>query len=202
MSARIDVANLALTWLGAEPITSLEDDSDRSLIMKTNYDLAREATLEAHEWSFAIKRWEGARNAVDPEWGASYQYTIPSDILRVLQVERVNVSGLGAAFNSRRIGRDMQADWRVESGQIITDDDAIYCRGIRKIEDEGIYSPLFIHALAAHLAMLSAYALTESNVKFNGMSALYTLKIQEAKSRDGLQGSSQRIRNRSLQNIR
>jgi len=84
----------------------------------------------------------------------------------------------------------------------MTDEDSIVCTGIRRIEDEGIFSPLFDLAFAAHLATFLAYALTDSDGKFNAASALYTLKIQEAKSRDGLQGGSSRIRNRSLQNVR
>ena len=202
MSERIDIANMALTWLGASTITGFEDDAIEAEIINANYYIARDATLEAHEWSFAIKRWEGAKEADSPEWGANNRFTIPNDILRVLAVEAVGSSNLGNSFSNHQLGRAMQADWLVESGYIITDEDAIYCRGIRQVTDEGIYSPLFCHAFAAHLAMLCTYALSESNVKFNAMSALYQLKIQQAKSRDAVQGSNKRIRNRSLQNVR
>ncbi len=202
MSARIDAVNLALIWLGATPITSLEDETTDALIMKINYDLARDATLEAHEWSFAMKRWEGAKDAEAPVFGAANKFVVPSDIIRVTAVYRTG-DGLGASLTDQHsIDRQPQADWKLESGYIITNEDSIYCKGIRSIEDEGIFSPLFIHAFAAHLATLCAYAITESDGKFNAMSALYTLKIQEARSRDAVQGSNKRIRNRSMQNVR
>jgi hypothetical protein len=204
MSARIDIVNNALTWLGALTITSLEDDSNDALVMKTNYAIARDATLEAHEWSFAMKRWIPAADPEGPEWGADYRFRIPPDILRITAVER-NVSGginVARFNNTHSIGRDRQADYVVESGFILTNDSSIRCKGIRQIEDEGIFSNLFCHALSAKLAMVTCYAITESNVKWNAMSAMYQMYIQEAKSRDGLQGSNKRIRNRSLEDVR
>ncbi|GAG49967.1 unnamed protein product, partial [marine sediment metagenome] len=57
MTERIDITNMALSWLGEEPITSLQDDLDRANIMAINYIPARDATLEAHDWSFAIMRF-------------------------------------------------------------------------------------------------------------------------------------------------
>lgn len=203
MSARIDIVNNALTWLGEETITSLEDDSDAALIMKTNYEIARDATLEAHDWSFAIKRWVPAPDPDPPTWGAAYRFKIPSDTLRIIAVERNSAGPIPQGYSSvHSIGRRRQADYVVESGYILTDESGIMVKGIRQIEDEGIYSNLFAHALSAKLAMVTCYALSESNVKFNAMSALYQLQIQEAKTRDGLQGSNKRIRNRSLQDVR
>jgi hypothetical protein len=202
MSARIDVVNIALSWLGANPITSLEDEAPEALLMKNNYYLARDATLEDAEWSFAIRRWIPPKSGVVPIGGASNFFPIPSDIIRVLRVDRPRGGGWAQIGDTRRIDRDEQVDWRSESGNILTNEDSIICKGIRRIEDEGIYSPLFVHAFAAHLAMLCAYPITESDGKFNAMSALYTLKISMAKSRDGIQGTSKRVRNRSFDNVR
>ncbi len=201
MSARIDICNIALTWLGADHITSIEDEAIEARMLKANYYLARDATLEAHEWSFAIKRFIPTRTVADPVWGAANRFSVPSDIIRVLRVE-AGGGILGGYDSLHSIDRRPEADWLIESGYIITNADAIVCKAIRRIEDEGIYSPLFVHAFAAHLAMLMAYPLTESDTKFRAMSALYTLKLKDAKSRDGLQGSSKRIRNRTLQNVR
>jgi hypothetical protein len=170
--------------------------------MKTNYYQARDATLEAAEWSFAIKRWKPALSAVVPIAGAAYYYPIPSDILRVLRVDRPGANAFGGRSDPHTIDRQEQADWRRESDYILTNESSIVCKGIRRIEDEGIFSALFVHAFAAHLAMLAAYPITESDGKFNAMSALYTLKIKEAKSRDGQVGTSKRIRNRTFDRVR
>lgn len=49
--------NLALTFLGEKEITSIDDDSDAARVMKTQYVLARDATIESAEWTFAVKRF-------------------------------------------------------------------------------------------------------------------------------------------------
>jgi hypothetical protein len=142
-----------------------------------------------------------------PVWGAAYQYKIPNDIIRVIRVEPRRETGGGPPYasftgNNRVIDRRPEADWQVESSYIITDEDAIMCKGIRRVEDEGIYSPMFTQAFAAYLATLLAYPLTESNAKFNAMSALYTLNLSLAKTRDGQTGTPKRTRNRTLINAR
>lgn len=203
MSRRIDIINQALSWLGANSITSVEDDSDEARVMKLNYDNARDSTLEAAEWTFAIKRWIPAKDVDPPVWGASFRYLIPSDIIRVILVE-TNRSGPMSAMRSdmHTIDRRPQADWQVESGYIISNDDGILCKGIRRVEDEGIYTPLFTEALAGRLAMLCAYPLTESDNKYNAMAVLSASFLKGAWSRDAQTGSSKRIRNRSLRNAR
>jgi hypothetical protein len=192
--------------MGANQITSLDDDAPEARVMKVNYEIAKDATLEAAEWSFAIKRWIPAQDATAPVAGASLRYKIPSDIIRVLRVGRPSDELYGGGWanltDNRTIDRAQSVDFRVESGYIITNESSITCKGIRRVSDEGSFSNLFSHAFAAHLAMITAYSITESDGTFNAMSALYQLKIREAKSRDGLQGTSRRIRNRSLQYAR
>lgn len=164
--------------------------------MKLNYAHARDATLEAYEWSFAIRRFIPGKLAQAPEYGPANAFSIPPDIMRVLSVD-YNSDDRRSAYSSRTTTR-IQSDWIVESGMILTDDDPIFCRGIRRIDDEGIYSGLFVHAFAAKLATLTALTLTQSNSIQQSMAQLYVGFINEAKSRDGQQGRTRRLRNQSL----
>ena len=199
MTERVDIANLALDWLGEEPITSLEDDSQRALSMKINYIPARDATMEAHDWTFAIMRFIPAINAVAPVYGATYAFDVPSEILRVISVDRNDANSV--QFRPR-INQQEQIDWQFERGQVICDEKVIYCRGVQRVTEEGRFSPTFVHALAAKLAFLTAIVISGSEAKQANMKALYDQFILEAKSRDGLQGRSRRLRNRSLQKVR
>ncbi len=81
MTERVDIANLALTLLGEEPITSLEDDLKRAKVLKLHYAPARDATLEAFEWSFARKRFKPAKLLDVPLWGYDYAFEIPARLL-------------------------------------------------------------------------------------------------------------------------
>lgn len=199
MTERVDIANIALTMLGEEEITSLEDDLQRARVMRINYIPARDATLEAHEWSFAIKRFIPAKLDEAPVYGAAYAFSIPSDILRVIAVEENNVAGTPW---TRSINSAEQLDWVFEDEKILCNEDVIYARGIRRVIEEGKFSSLFVHALAAKLAALTAISLTASAEIQGNMLTIFAALIGEAKSRDGLQGRSRRLRNRSLQKVR
>ena len=90
----------------------------------------------------------------------------------------------------------------IEGNKILTNDDPIYCLGIRTMDDEGGYSPLFTEAFAAKLAYLSALAIGSSVAKQNQALALHTGLIKSAKSRDGMQNTTRRLRTRVLQQAR
>ena len=200
MTERIDVVNLALTWLGEDVVTSLEDDLDRARIMKVNYLPARDATLEAHDWSFAILRFEPPLNATPPVYGAGQAFDVPPEILRIISVSLPDTNA-NAAFVSP-IDSLPQIDWLFERGQVICNEEVIFCRGSQRVDEEGRFSPLFVHAFAAKLAYLCAVALTASLDSQANMLALYSEFILEAKSRDGLQGRSRRLRQRTLSQVR
>ena len=187
---------MALTWLGEEAITSLEDDLDRARIMSINYSPARDATLEAHDWSFAIERFIPPLNATAPVYGATMAFDIPPNIIRVIAVDNpkdTSNTDFTLPINSRE-----QLDWVFERRQVICNAEVIHVRGIRRIEQEGLFSPNFVQAFAAKLAFLCALSLTASSTIQANMMQLYTDFIKVAKSRDGQQGRSQRLRQRSL----
>ena len=193
MTARIDIVNMSLNMLGANAITSLEDDAPEAKVMKNIYYISRDATLEDADWSFATKRFMPAKSTTAPAWGWANAFPIPSDIVRVTQVDRNDYTN-GMHRN--------QADHEVEGREILTNEDAIFCKGIRRIDDEGIYSPLFNEAFAYKLAAQACLALTESNTKMQTMAALYVEAIKRAKIRDGQQSTTRRVRNKTLLHAR
>ncbi len=200
MSARIDIVNTALIQLGANTITSLEDDSRQAEIMKTIYFIARDAILEDANWTFATKDFTPALNAEPPAFGWSYAYAIPSDIMRVFAVYR---GYIGPYYrNNGRMPEFPQSAHVIVGNSIYSEDKPIYCKGIRTMEDEGSYSPLFEDAFAQKLAYMAAPALTESNTKRDFAMGLYMGIIARAKTRDGMQNTTQRLTNNALRNSR
>lgn len=200
MSERIDVCNKALSMLGEKPITSIDEDSNNAQQLKIHYQTARDACLEAHEWSFAIQRFVPSPLSIAPVYGATYQFPVPPEILRVLTVENPNT--YGGSFNSITLQQHQQVDWVYERGMILCDEEVIYCRGIRRVEEEGRFSQLFVETMSAKLAALIAINLTGSAEIQANMLNFYGLFIQQAKSRDGLQGRSKRFVNKQLQSVR
>ena len=193
---RVDICNMALSWLGESPITSIDDNTDRAQQLQINYVHARDSTLEAHEWTFAIERFIPAQSATPPLYGPGIAYDIPPQIIRVLSVD--NPSNASNYPFTSPIGSNEQIDWQLEADKIICNEEVIYCRGIRRIEEEGRFSPLFVHAFAAKLAFLLAQVITADPNIAQNVYGMFDRFIMEAKTRDGLQGRSRRIRQRQL----
>jgi hypothetical protein len=202
MSARIDAVNFALAFLGEPEIESLDDDSDIARTMKTFYYIARDAVLEDANWTFATRRFSPAANATAPAWGWNYSYTIPSDIVRVTAVLRSFGQGNIAPYNYYDFPEEIQSAHVIEGNEILSNDSPIYCMGIKTMENEGAYSPLFLEAFSAKLAFLAALPLTASLQKQQMALALHTGLIKRAKTRDGQQNTMRRMRNRWLQQSR
>ena len=198
MSARIDIINQALIFLGAETLTGLDDDSAQADIMNGIYDLSRDATLEAHEWSFAIRTFTPAQSTDPPAGNWTYTYPLPSNIIRLLEVSRGEPTGV--VMNNEVPNNSLAHE--VQGKNILTNEQIAFCTGIRRVEDEGIYSNLFSDAFSAKLATKSAMAITQSRTIMETMAGLYAGFIQEAKSRDGQQGTTRRFRSRWLTNAR
>ncbi len=195
MTEKVRIANIALNMLGEKAITSLDDDSDRARAIKIHYETARDSTLEAHEWTFAIKRWIPSPDATAPVWGPSHAFPIPSDVLRV-----ISVHGDNSSFSVTNDTEQVQ--WLVERNQVVCDEEVIYCRGIQRVEEEGRFTKLFDQALSAKLASLVAVSVSASVDLQANMLGFYAQFLADAKSRDGLQGRTRRIRNRTLQKSR
>ena len=195
MATKTEIANLALSWIGANLVTDVDvDDSDEAKLIRLHYDPALKATLEAQEWSFAIRRFEPTLDPTPPLYGWGNRFTVPADIIRVLTCDRTNAQSIvgNAAYQPEQI------DWDFEDGYILTNESVVFARGITDNVNEGDFSPGFVQAFAAKLAVFVAYPLTQSSTIFTNMGGLYAGMLKEAKTRDGMQGRSKRIRNRTF----
>jgi hypothetical protein len=201
MSARIDLVNYALVFLGEDTITGLEDPTKQALIMKTMYYIARDAVLEEANWTFATRRFTPAASSTTPEWGWSFGYEIPSDIMRVTRVLR-QWSTASLPPPDGNYPSEYQSAHVVEGNQILSNDSPIYCMGVRRMEDEGGYSAQFVEAFGFKLAVLAALATAASLPKQQAALGLYAAAIKRAKTRDNQQSTTRRIRNYTLQNSR
>jgi hypothetical protein len=199
MTERVDIANICLSMLGEKPITSLDDNSSNAKQLTIQYVPARDATLEAYDWTFAIERFMPGLLTAAPVYGAGQLFAVPSNILRVIACD--NVTNTNTYFRDA-INSKEQIDWQMEGGNIICNEEVVYARGVRRVEDEGSFSSLFVQAFAAKLAMLLAVNLTASADIQARVTGYYEFAINEAISRDGQQGRSVRFRSRRPNQVR
>lgn len=89
MSLSLEIINAALTRVGNEPITELNDGSPGGNIAGTNYTLLVGHHLTNYPWTWATKTTllAAISGTPDPPWG--YAYQLPDDVkrLRVVTVD-------------------------------------------------------------------------------------------------------------------
>ena len=193
MSSEINICNLALSSLGQGPITSITSPSNNTeQLCSLHYPICRDSVLEAANWTFA-----NARATLDsplvtaPNWGFTNQFELPTDCMRVIWAGRTTNEKAYDNF-----------DWRVEGNQLLSNEAVIYIRYIKYVTDPSKFSPLFVSALAARMAMEMCIQVTENGKLYERLVNVYSVKLSEAAANDGAQGRSQLIQQKVLSQAR
>lgn len=161
MASAIQIANRALTKLGAARIISLGDDNKQSRAVLSCFDDLRDDELRSHRWSFAMKRTSLAADSVAPAFGFTYAYTLPPDFLRL---DMVN-DEFPAVVMDNYIGVETN-DYTIEGNKILANIAApLKLRYIARIEDPNQMDVNFREALSCRIAAELAEDLTQSNQK-------------------------------------
>ena len=103
---KTSLINKALTLVGANPITNIDDDTNNARIVNRVYEIALKSILSECKWNFATKRALLAQVSTTMPWyytNEAYVYDRPSDVIRI--------------FGSN----DDDATWREEGDYIISD---------------------------------------------------------------------------------
>ena len=149
--AQTRVANHALQKLGANLITSMDEDTREARTVKACYSILRDRELRAHSWNFSVKRAVLAPSATVPVFGFAKAFPLPADCLRVLPPAR-------------------DVDWSVENidgvSHILTNEGTVLnLRYVARITDEAAFDELFVDMLACKIAWHCCETITQSNQK-------------------------------------
>ena len=142
MNSKVQIVNQALVVLGEAPLDIFPNGSKYSTIAATLWDSSLDAVLRSHPWNFAVKREILPELADPPKYDYSAAFNLPTDCLRILDVET--------------------DDYRVEGRTILADESSLSIRYIARIVDVTVYDSLFIEALSTYLAWRMAYSITKS----------------------------------------
>ena len=202
MTTETQICNIALGWLGANRITSLdiEEPSKEWILCSENFTLLRDAVLEEREWTFAVER-----KIIDPSgeflsFGTQNLFLKPADSIRILTVhDQAIVRTGGPAVVTRDVHDVPQAQgWQVEGQYILASIDVAYVRYNKRVTETGKFSSTFTQALAQRLAAEFCLPLTESRSLFDKMWSAYGAKIAMGSVLDGMQGRSRKVRSQAL----
>lgn len=183
MASQVEIANRALTKLGAARIISFEDDNKQARAIKSMFEIVRDAELRAHLWSFTVKRVELPALTTTPGWGYDYEYQLPSDYLRLLQVNDIYPGPSMEDYRNQSV-----AEYVVEGRKILTNLVApLKIRYCARIEDTTQWDAAFVEAFASRLAFELAEDLTQSTSKKESAKDDYKTAISSAIRADGIE---------------
>lgn len=140
----ITICNAALSRLGEASIVELSDDNTAARACNLHLPLAKARVLRSHSWNFGRKRATLTRSTDSPLFGYEYAYTLPTDSVRICEVN--GVSGTG----------DAGISWEIENGKILTDDETCEVAYISDQSSYGEWDDLAVSALICLLASLIA----------------------------------------------
>lgn len=83
----VSIVNIALADIGEAPISSLDQNSSTAKKANAMYEIKRDELLRMHPWGFAKKRILLPLSLEKPAWGYANYYLIPSDSLKILDVD-------------------------------------------------------------------------------------------------------------------
>ena len=194
MSSVIEICNSGLNMLGANNITSLTEDSKNARLCNQRYNSVRDRVFREHLWNCLIKRVQLAVETDKPTHEYIYQYTLPSDCIRVIKI--------GSSSDGSSSDLNGGQTFKVEGRKILTNEDTIYLLYVGRINDPNEYDTLLIETISTRLAAELAYAITNSNPLANTLKAEYRDKLSIARHTDASEGSADYLDSSSYINSR
>lgn len=178
--SKTDIINKALTLVGANPVTSIDDDTNNARILSRVYEISLRSILAECKWNFATKRYNLTETTVTMDWydtGETYVYQKPTDVIRIFGAHQKNVA------------------WREEGDYIISDTASLGIRYVYYLDSPSKYPSYFIDAFIDKLCSDIAYMIVNSSTLGEKFKTLYESislpKAMSANSQTGIQQSLQ-----------
>lgn len=176
MADATTICNLALAHIGEVQILNIDEESKEARTCKTFYDQTRDECLREHRWNFAMKRVELSRLVDKPLAKWLYQYQLPTDCLRVLEVNDFDE-------------REPDVRFAIEGRALLTDEETANIRYIWRVNTASLFDPLFIEAFAVKLASKMAKPVTgNSTLKSDLLTEYNRITGPRAKHADAIEG--------------
>lgn len=185
MASKVEIANRALTKLGADRILSLADQTKEARTLNSMFDTVFYAELRRHRWKFAVARTTLPALVASPAWGYQYAYALPADYLALIQVNDIRVRAT-----------KQTVPWTIEGDQILTDLPApLKFRYIKKVTEFTLLDPLFVEVFACKLALECCETLTQSTQKRQLAAEEYNFAVTEAVRLDAIENEPDELPN-------
>ena len=169
MATDVSICSNALLMLGAQTINDFTEENDRARLASNLFDSTRDAVLRSHPWNCAVKRVALAPDAEAPAFDYAYQFTIPEDWLRTLQVGK----------------EGSEVDYKMEGRTLVSDENPLYLRYVYRNDVVSSWDAMLIEAMTLAMSAAMAYAITQSATLAQLAEQKYQLYLKRARAVDG-----------------
>lgn len=142
MVSKTQIANQALSRLGAQRITDFLDQTVEAKAINAIYDLVVEDVISMGPWQSAKKRVTLAQVSTVPTFGFSFAYQLPVDCIKVLRI------------NECRLG-DIR--FQIENNLLMTDESSVAIMYLRRITESAEYDSYLRQAITWQLCYELSY---------------------------------------------
>lgn len=186
MATVVSICSNALLMLGAKPINSLTEETDRARLASNLWAGVRDDLLRAHPWNCAIKRVVLSPEATTPEFDYAYQFALPGDLLRILSIGE----------------RGQYLEYSVEGRRVLSDDTVLRLRYVYQNDNPATWDAALVYAAELRMAAAMAYPITQSATLAEAKRQEAELAFRRAKAVDGQEEPGETVGDFRLLNVR
>lgn len=173
VTSEVGIANMALSFLGQQPIISLGDRSKQAVHANQRFGDVRDSTFRDHRWNSVSKKVVLTTTNTAPVWGFSTAHSLPSDFIRFSRLD------------------DLDIHFAIEGREIHSNQSTINMKYVFRETVVANWDELLKTAVAARLAAEICVAITGSRGLMADMWNIYNLKMEEARLIDKLEAPVQ-----------
>lgn len=177
-ATEVSICSDALLELGASPISSFTDGTDKARLAANLWPRNRDALIRAHTWNCCVKRVALAPLVGAPAYGFAFQYQLPGDWVRTIKIGNY---------------ADFATDFRQEGRVLLSSANSLQLRYVFRNENVGTWDDLMVAAAVALMKWRFTYAVTKSTSLRDSHEREYRLLLQQAKSIDSMEEPSEQV---------
>ncbi len=175
MSSKVQICNMALSRIGADPITSLTENTADAKKCNTFFDDLADRVMVQGSWTSTISRATLAQTTTTPPFDYTYEYQLPVDP-KCLHVLNVN-------------DPTENTEYKIEGDKLLTDASSVKIRYISQLTDTESYGVLLTEAVEVLLSAYLAGSVTGDKEFALKLRREYALLIENNMALDNQQGS-------------
>jgi hypothetical protein len=186
MPSNIEIANLALSSLGAKLLSAFDEDTENGNRVNAIYTIVRDIMLAKHPWNFAIKQAALALLDETPLYGFDNVFQLPDDYIRVVSIEDLT----------------QNVDYKIKGKKLYIDDTTVNIEYVHRVTDPLEFSQGFIDAFADEIAQRLAFSITGSKTTARDAFQKAKFSLNVAKAQDAQEGFPDQLDGNELLNVR